>query len=163
MNTKVFAVVTLLFVIFGLGGCDQIVPLIPTEPEENDFVGVWTIHTIDGQTVEETFPVQDEVALADSFVIWTFYADGGFELLSGWTPAPDPAGTYVLPQVYFRIKGTYTVTGSGYTMTMMVEESIGFFDMAEGDETMSGTWVREGDTLTLTDTDGTVIVLKEKL
>ena len=47
---------------------------------------------------------------------------------------------------------------------MKVKESIGFFDMAEDDETMSGTWVREGDTLTLTDdADGTVIVLKERI
>ena len=53
------------------------------------------------------------------------------------------------------------MTGSSYMMT--VEESIGFFDMAEGDETMSGTWVREGDTLTLTNADGTIIVLKERI
>ena len=62
---------------------------------------------------------------------------------------------------YRDIEGTYTVAGSSYTMT--VEESIGFFDMAGGDETMSGTWVREGDTLTLTDADGTVIVLRERV
>ena len=67
-----------------------------------------------------------------------------------------------MPQAYFRINGTYTVTGASYTMT--VEESISFFDMAEGDETMSGTWVREGETLTLTDdADGTVIVLKKRI
>ena len=142
MNTKRFTALAFLFLSVALYGCDVLVDTLLTEPEENDLVGVWTIHTIDGQTVEETFPVQDEIALADSFVIWTFYADGGFELLLGWTPAPNPAGTYVLPQAYFRIEGTYTVTGASYTMT--VEESIGFFDMAEGDETMSGTWVRGG-------------------
>jgi len=45
---------------------------------------------------------------------------------------------------------------------MTVRKSIGFFDMAEGDETMGGTWGREGDMLTLTDDEGTVIALRER-
>lgn len=161
MNIKRFAAVAFLFSSVVLCGCDALVDIVITEPEENDLVGVWTIETIDGQTWAEAYSFEGEIALADSFSIWTFYPDGEFELLLGWTPAPNSAGVFYLPQIYFRIGGTYAVTGSSYTMT--VRESIGFFDMAEGDETMSGTWSREGDTLTLTDNEGTVIVLRERI
>ena len=161
MNIKRFTVVVFLFFSVVLCGCGAFVDTIITEPEENGFVGVWTLHSIDGQTWEEAYSFEGEIALADSFSIWTFSPDEEFELLLGWTPAPNPAGTYVLPQIYFRIEGTYALTGSSYTMT--VRESIGFFDMAEGDETMGGTWGREGDTLTLTDDEGTVIVLRERI
>lgn len=161
MNIKRFTVVAFLFLSVALCGCDALVDTIITEPEENDFVGVWTIHSINGQTWEEAYSFEDEIALADSFSVWTFSPDDEFELLLGWTPAPNSAGVFFLPQIYFRIEGTYALTGSSYTMT--VGESIGFFDMAEGDETMGGTWGREADMLTLNDDEGTVIVLKERI
>ena len=154
MNTKVFTVVT--FLILGLGGCDQIVPLIPTEPAANDFVGVWTIDSVDGQPFDAT----QGPPLADSFSVWTFSPDGQFELILGWTPAPNEQGVYVAPQFYFRIEGAYTLTGSNFTL--MVGQSIGFFDTAD-DADLGGTWVREGATLTLTGDDGTVLVLKQRL
>lgn len=119
------------------------------------------LHSINGQTWEDAYSFEGEIALADSFSIWTFSPDGEFELLLGWTPAPNSAGVFFSPQIYFRIEGTYALTGSSYTMT--VGESIGFFDMAADDETMGGTWGREGDTLTLTDDEGTVIVLRERI
>lgn len=161
MNIKRFTAVAFLFLSVALCGCDALVDTIITEPEENDLVGVWTLHSINGQTWEEAYSFEGEIALADSFSIWMFYPDGEFELLLGWTPAPNSAGVFYLPQIYFRVEGIYALTGSSYTMT--VRESIGFFDMAEGDETMGGTWGREGDALTLTDDEGTVIVLRERI
>ena len=122
MNTKVFTVATLLFLILGLGGCDQIIPLIPTEPEANDFVGVWTIHSVDGQPFDAT----QGQPLADSFSVWTFSHDGQFELILGWTPAPNEQGVFDVPQFYFRIAGTYALTGSKFSLT--AGQSIGFFD-----------------------------------
>ena len=156
MNTKVFTVATVLFLILGLGGCDQIVPVILTEPEENDFVGVWTIHSVDGQPFNAT----QGQPLADSFSVWTFSPGGQFELILGWTPAPNEQGVFDVPQFYFRIEGTYALTGSRFSLT--AGQSIGFLDTGD-DEDVGGTWVREGVTLTLTGDDGTVLVLKEKL
>ena len=161
MKIKRFIVVAFLFLNVALCGCDALVDTIITEREENGFVGVWTLYSINGQTWEEAYSFEGEIALADSFSIWTFSPDGEFEWLLGWTPAPNSAGVFALPQIYFRIEGTYALMGSSYTMT--VTESIGFFDMAEGDETMGGTWSREADMLTLTDDEGTVIVLKERI
>ena len=160
MNTKVFTIVTLLLLILGLGGCDQVVPLIPPEPAANDFVGVWTIDSIDDEPFDVTYDAPPGQPLADSFNVWTFSPDGQFELIVGWTPAPNEQGVYVAPQFYFRLEGAYTLTGSNFTL--MVGQSIGFFDTAD-DEDLAGTWVREGTTLTLTADDGTVVVLKQKL
>ena len=105
MNIKRFTAVVFLSVV--LCGCNALVDTIITEPEENDLVGVWTLHSINGQTWEEAYSFEDEIALADSFSIWTFYPDGEFELLLGWTPAPNSAGVFYLPQIYFRVEGTY--------------------------------------------------------
>lgn len=53
MNIKRFTTVVFLFLSVVLCGCDALVDTIITEPEENDFVGVWTIHPMNGQTWEE--------------------------------------------------------------------------------------------------------------
>ena len=88
MNTKVFTVATVLFLILGLGGCDQIVPVILTEPEENDFVGVWTIHLVDGQPFNAT----QGQPLADSFSVWTFSPRRTIRVDIGLDASPQRAG-----------------------------------------------------------------------
>ena len=152
---------TLFIVILAitLCGCEAVVDTIVTQPEENPLVGVWTIETIDGQTLEMAIPGAQE--LADFFDIWTFYRDGRYERIWGWTPAANADGVFVSPPLYFSIDGTYTVEGSRFTMT--VENSMFFGDAPNPGDEMSGTWVREESTLTLTYDDGTVIVLKERV
>ena len=152
---------TLFIVILAitLCGCDAFVDTILTQPEENPLVGVWTIETIDGQTLEMAIPGAQE--LADFFDIWTFYRDGRYERIWGWTPAANADGVFVSPPLYFSIDGTYSVEGSRFTMT--VENSMFFGDAPNPGDEMSGTWVREESTLTLTYDAGTVIVLKERV
>ena len=152
---------TLFIVILAitLCGCDAFVDTIVTQPEENLLVGVWTIETIDGQTLEMAIPGARD--LADFFDIWTFYRDGRYERIWGWTPAANADGVFVSPPLYFSIDGTYSVEGSRFTMT--VENSMFFGDAPNPGDEMSGTWVREESTLTLTFDDGTVIVLKERV
>ena len=152
---------TLFIVILAitLYGCDAFVDTIVTQPEENPLVGVWTIETIDGQTLEMAIPGAQE--LADFFDIWTFYRDGRYERIWGWMPAANADGVFVSPPLYFSIDGTYTVEGSRFTMT--VENSLFFGDVPNPGDEMSGTWVREKSTLTLTFDDDTVIVLKERV
>ena len=97
MNRKRFTALAFLFLSIAFYGCDALVDTVVTEPEDNDLIGVWTLDSIDGQTVEEVLPLPPEIPLADYFFIWTFDADGGFELLNGFTPAPNAEGVYVSP------------------------------------------------------------------
>ena len=152
---------TLFIVVLAitLCGCEALVDTVVTQPEENPLVGAWTIETIDGETLEMAIPGAQE--LADFFDIWTFYRDGQYERIWGWTPAANADGVFVSPPLYFSIDGTYTVEDSRFTMT--VENSMFFGDAPNPGDEMSGTWVREKSTLTLTFDDGTVIVLKERV
>ena len=159
MHAKTLFIVVLTITLCGCEAfVDTIVPQ-PEQPDENPLVGVWTIETIDGQTLEIAIPEAQE--LADFFNIWTFYRDGRYERIWGWTPGPNADGVVVAPPVYFSIDGTYTVEGSRFTVT--VESSTFFGDVPNPDEGQSGTWIRDELTLTLTFDDGTVIVLKEKV
>lgn len=155
MHAKTLFIVVLTIT---LCGCEAVVDTVLTQPEENELAGVWTVESIDGQTLQMASPeVQD---LADFFDIWTFFPDGRYEWIWGWTPAPNTAGVFVSPPVYFSIDGTYTVQGSRFTLK--ITKSTAFFDIPDSDEEVSGTWVRTGSTLTLTYDAGTVIVLKER-
>ena len=152
----------ILLLTITLCGCDAFVDTIvpqPEQPDENPLVGVWTIETIDGQTLEMAIPQAQE--LADFFDIWTFYRDGRYERLWGWTPAANADGVFVSPPLYFSIDGTYSVEGSQFAVT--VENSTFFGDVPNPGEEQSGTWVRDRSTLTLAFDDGTVIVLKAKV
>jgi hypothetical protein len=67
-------------------------------------------------------------------------------------------------QILFSIKamGTYALDGFNYTFTTLTAESPFGDDTANTAEKVvkMGMWVREGDTLTLNDDDGSVIVFK---
>ena len=52
--------------------------------------------------------------------------------------------------------GTYSLSGSNYTLEL--KESVGFFDSDDPD---TGTWVRDGGTLTLHSDDGSIIIFKQ--
>ena len=48
MNIKRFTAVAFLFLSVALCGCDALIDTIITEPKENNLVGVWTLHSING-------------------------------------------------------------------------------------------------------------------
>ena len=156
MHMKTLFIVVLMLT---LCGCEAFVDTVVTQPEENELVGVWTVESIDGQTLQMAIPEAQD--LVDYFNIWTFFPDGRYEWIWGWTPGPNADGVFFSSPVYFSIDGTYTLQGSRFTLK--VTESTAFFDIPDPDEGMSGTWVRKGSTLTLNYDAGTVIVLKEKL
>ena len=58
-----------------------------------------------------------------------------------------------------KITGTYSLSGSNYTLTMEGEETGFFWRYTEED---TGTWSRKGSTLTLNSDDGETIVFKKK-
>ena len=61
--------------------------------------------------------------------------------------------------------GTYTLSGSNYTLTITNEEGTGIFREEKGffgADSATGTWYREGNTLTLNSDEGGGMVLKKK-
>ena len=58
--------------------------------------------------------------------------------------------------------GTYTLSGSNYTLTPTELEGTGFFEgetTVFGSDEDTGTWSRSGNTLTLNDDDGSTLVV----
>ncbi len=65
-----------------------------------------------------------------------------------------------------KMTGTYTLSGSNYTLTPIKVEGTGIFEedvepVGPTDED-TGTWSRKGNTLTLISDDGSTIVFKKK-
>lgn len=146
MHTKTLFIIVLTIT---LCGCQALVDTTAKQ-QEYPFVGVWTIvslKTISGEPVI-TIPESEEVD--DFFHILTFHADGQWERIWGWTPASKPP-------VYFKTTGTYTLNDTRFTM--VVEQSTAPNPV----ERRTGTWVRDGDTLTLIADTGVIIVLKDRL
>ena len=132
----------------------------PTPIEDNDanaVIGTWAVQSFDGETIEEAFGDLDfEGTEASFFSEWTFYENGRWNWVTELDiGTEDPfSGSFSLD-----IGGTYTITGSSYTLTFD-EEAIEFLEIEAGEERTTGTWIKEGSTLTLIDDDdGTVIIM----
>lgn len=69
--------------------------------------------------------------------------------------------TEIQAKVSIEYMGTYSLTGSDYTLVMKIETGGPFGDTSESEED-AGTWSRKGNTLTLNSDDGTTIVFKNK-
>ena len=135
----------------------------------NDWVGRWSVESNFFGTAEKHF----EQALAeqwgqeveiDASTTYEFNDDGTFEskvsqVIRGKGLSLSGGAT---------TRGSYTLDGDRYLIEMggpedtevwgyVMEEDIDFAKM-----TLSGTWVRDGDTLTLTDDDNMVVVWKKE-
>jgi hypothetical protein len=150
----------------------------------DEWVGTWALETIDGKTLEQLLtedealseggidPSKDEVDLSVVTNNWTFNADGTWAwdlVITGELKAEGLRATTT-----FKAMGTHSVSGSN--CTILIEESDGTVTLFIGgakaleDENdhffkadiQNGTWLRAGDTLTLTDSYGGVIVFKKK-
>ena len=119
--------------IVGCGGDDG--------DSDSEWVGTWSLESLDGQNYEAFW-----AALGVSIVTnnWTFHDDGTWE-----------AELTLEGLAAVKAMGTYSLSDSNYTAT-------GLSDALDGEEAGTGTWSREGNTLTITSNDGTVIVLKKK-
>ena len=126
------------------------------DDDNSDWIGTWAVETIDGQTYEQAF--EEELGEKGSVVTnnWTFNDDGTIEAEIAVRVSGEVSSS--------KIMGTYSLSGSNYTVTTTATERTGFFVEGATDDTEvdTGTWSRTGRTLTLNSDDGSIIVLKKK-
>ena len=134
--------VVLTIGIIGCGGDDD-----DNDGGDNEWVGTWAFATIDGIDFEEFFAALGSPILTNKF---TFHDDGTWnsEMAIEGLPAIKGMGTYSLSG------SNYTISGFNFSNTVT--------DSGLGPAEDAGTWSREGNTLTVTSSDGTVVVLKKK-
>ena len=143
--------------MIGLTGCG--------EDEENEWVGTWTLETINGQSFEQTLAEVFEDSEIDFSVTATykFDSDGVMEM----DIEIEAEGEGVSVEGSVRTIGTYSLSGSNYTFTPIeIIEATGVFkdrvELLGSTEEDTGTWSRKGNTLTLTSNNGEVVGLKKK-
>ena len=140
--------------IIGCGGDD----------DDNDWVGTWAIESIDGQSYELSIKEEfggNEVDVSVVTNDWTFNDDGTLDVENKIKVEGGAGGSAITATVSQSATGTYSLSGSSYTLTL--EITINFLGGAETEtEEDTGTWSRAGNTLTLTSDDGEVITFKKK-
>ena len=147
--------------IIGMIGCGG-------DDDDNEWVGTWSLESIDGETIEQALEEGEELGIDFSIVPnrWTFNDDGTMEAEFGVEFKAEEQGFVISGQGSIKIMGTYSLSGSSYTLTPTEVEGTGIFaegipPVAPTDES-AGTWSREGNTLTLNDDDGSTIVFKKQ-
>ncbi len=149
--------------IIGCGGDD----------DDNEWVGTWAIETIDGQSFEQGFAEEfgDVIELSITANEWTFDSDGTMEMEFGMKFEVKEQGLDVSGEGSMKMTGTYVLSGSSFTLTPTEVEGTGLFEGEVGEvgtvgptDEDTGTWSRQGNTLTLNTAsdDGGTIVLKKK-
>lgn len=116
------------------------------EGADNEWVGTWTVLTIDGESVEQNFEQEVGESTAATWE-WRFDNDGMFEFeLKAKNFDLSEEGSIIL-------SGTYSISDFNYTMLPM--KMVGTGDAAEFSEDfdssdqITGTWSRKGNTLTI--------------
>ena len=176
--------------IIGITGCgddsDTDKPVKPTTPEPvieipTDFIGTWSLETIDGQSLvqdfleDDGFPedenrFKDEPKVTITTNVWTFNENGTWA--SDVELVVENEAQDIRVTKSQQVLGTYTVTASNYKMNAkqikgkiirVINGQKIEADEADFFETDSGTWSRVGNTLTLKSSDeDTVIVFKKR-
>ena len=141
------------------------------DDDDNQWVGTWEMESIDGESLEQSFGEDEEFGDAEiDFSItaneWTFSDDGTMEMELGMKFEVKEQGLEFSGQGSMKIMGTYSLSGSNYTLTSTEVEGTGLFEgeaalIGSTDED-TGTWSRSGNTLTLNSDDGTTVVFKKK-
>ena len=135
--------------MIGITGCGD---------DDNDWVGTWAFETVDGQNVVQGLQEQEEgVNISIVTNNWTFDNDGTFEAEMGFKIEDKAGGYESIITISDKITGTYSLSGSNYTLTM---KGTLFFEKV--DDVDTGTWSRKGNTLTLNSDGGGTIVFKKK-
>ncbi|RKU13595.1 hypothetical protein C6502_04320 [Candidatus Poribacteria bacterium] len=139
------------------------------DDDDNDWVGTWAMETVDGESLEQDFAEDFGDADTDLDITaneWTFNNDGTMEMEFGVKFEVKEQGLTISGEGSIRMMGTYSLSGSNYTLTPKEVEGTGLF---EGDvepvgptDEETGTWSRNGNTLTLNSDDGSTIVFNKK-
>ncbi len=127
------------------------------EDDANDWVGTWSLETYDGQGLEQV--LEEELApegVTISIVAnnWMFDNDGTLEAEIGFRLANQGSDSGIALTSTIKTAGTYSLSGSNYTLTL---EEIPIESLKES----TGTWSREGNTLTLNSDNGDNIAFKQ--
>ena len=144
--------------IIGIIGCGD-------DDDDNQWVGTWEMESINGQSLEE-FAGADFGAEGVTVSIvtnnWTFNDDGTMEAELTLKAEVTEGSTKFSLQSSVKTAGTYSLSGSNYTLTITTEEGGGLFGEGDGTEEDTGTWSRSGNTLTLNNNEGETVVFKKK-
>ena len=156
--TRFAFTLVIVTLIAGISACDQVQHLFvpPDEVEDNVWVGDWELQTIDGASLEEHFESDFEgIDLSVVSNRWTFHEDETWDMEIGIDFKVAEAGIAITSSTIINFMGTYSLSGSNYTLSFMSHEENGFFG---SDELDTGTWLRDGATLILY-SDGDIIVV----
>ena len=156
--------------IIGATGCG--------EGDDNEWVGTWALETVDGQNIQAQFEAIKLLAQAFGETetdfsytdTWTFDDNGTWhrEVTMELTTVGNRE------TASFEVMGIYSLSDSNYTvtvteLTVTAKGSSDFWEEGDvGPELVdteipeTGTWLRKGDTLTLTSDAGPVLGLKKK-
>ena len=131
--------------------------------DENDWVGTWAMESVDGQSVEQSMKEDfgDEADVSIVTNSWRFNSDGTIEAEVRVKIEGAEGGTEINATISQNAMGTYSLSGSSYTLTLEITINL-FGEAATETEVDTGTWSRKGNTLTLSSDDGTTIVFKKK-
>ena len=137
----------------------------------NDWVGTWKIETVNGEDYEQVFVEDLEEEFGEGVKVsivansYTFKNDGTLESVFTFKTAGKKGDVDVSGTLSLKGTGTYALSGSNYTITATrQEEGTGWFEGEEESFTDddSGTWSREGNSLTMNSDQGAAIVLKKQ-
>ena len=140
--------------IIGIIGCDG----DDSEEDNNEWIGTWSLEIFDGQSLEKV--LEQELApegVTISIVInnWTFNNDGTLEAEIGFRLGNQESDSAIALTSSIKTMGTYSLSGSNYTLTLA---EIPIASLKES----TGTWLREGNTLTLNSDSGNSIAFNKK-
>ncbi len=150
----------LLLSFIGFVGCGG-------DDDDGGWVGSWSVESIDGESVErgaaESFAEEFDDVETEASMTYEFGSDGTME----WNTSIKLEAEGVSLSGGAILRGSYTLTGDTFVMEIDSIEGSGFMkqlleEEGESLDTIRGTWVRDGSTLTLTDDDDSVIVLKKE-
>jgi len=133
------------------------------DEEDNEWVGTWAIESIDGESLEQDFEENfgEEINISIITNDWMFNDDGTIEAEIRVKIEGGEGGTEITATLSQTATGTYSLSGSSYTLTLEITYNL--FGGAETETDVdTGTWSRSGNTLTLNSDDGETIVFKKK-
>ncbi len=142
----------LIIGIIGCGGNDN------ETDDDNEWVGTWSLDTFGGQTLEQVLEQElGTEGVTVSIVInnWTFNDDGTLEAEISFKLGNQGGDSAFAITSSSKTTGTYSLSGSNYTLTL---EEAPIASLKES----TGTWYREGNTLTLNSDNGGSIAFKKK-
>lgn len=160
----VFVSLGISLLMIGITGCG--------EDDDNEWIGTWRLETVDDLSLEQSIADDfGDFVTVTGTSDWRFYSDGRMEvefnvkIVVKERDLADLSGAGSM-----RMTGTYSLSGSNYTLTPieLIDATGVFRDLGLEEESLdpsdedTGTWSRKGNTLTLYSDDGTVRVYKKR-